>query len=215
MSPPKYCRTPHWPWSKQIHSDDKTHQDPSFFVGKQVIITEKLDGGNTALCNGQTYARSTGQPATQGWFAHVKKYHAWKTAGYPNSVFYGEDIAARHSIDYTVSINETYKVFAIREGDEFLPWYDVVVICSYLDLEVVPLLFRGVFDSTQEITKWFETEINKPSKFGSSREGFVMLTSNGFMADEFGMNVCKYVRKDHVQTDAHWTHNWSWNTLLK
>lgn len=214
MAPPKYPRTFHWPWSQQVHSDDSYHQDPSFFVGRDVNITEKLDGGNTALNHGEVYARSTGQAATQGWFAHVKKYHAWKTATLdPSITVYGEDMAALHSIGYNVPMDETYKVFQIREGDEFMSTYGMVMTAASLGLEVVPSLFYGQFKSVEEITAWFEAEIKKPSKFGTTREGFVMSTTYGFMADEFSQHVCKYVRKNHVQTDEHWTKNWTWNEL--
>jgi hypothetical protein len=214
MLPPKYPRTYHWPWSQEVHNDDRIHQDPEFFVGQTVIITEKLDGGNTALNSGEVYARSTGQPAVQGWFAHAKRYHAWKTASLdPSLTIYGEDLAALHSVPYDVPMDQTYKVFQVRENDEFLPWYSVLAVAGTCGLETVPSLFHGIFNSTGEITEWFEREIQKPSEFGPTREGFVMFTPYGFMADEFQQNVCKYVRKNHVQTDEHWTRNWTWNNL--
>ena len=43
----KYPRTPYWPWSPSIGRDDGVHPDPSRFVGESVVVTEKLDGGNT------------------------------------------------------------------------------------------------------------------------------------------------------------------------
>jgi hypothetical protein len=214
VTPPKYPRTFHWPWSQQVHSDDSYHQDPEFFVGKEIVITEKLDGGNTALNAGNVYARSTGQEATQGWFAHVKKYHAWKTTGLdPIVTIYGEDLAALHSIKYNLPMDETYKVFAVRKNDTFLNWAEVVSTADANDLDVVPVIFQGQFNSVKEITKFFEAEIVKPSLFGNEREGFVMRTIEDIVADEFGQHVCKYVRKNHVQTDEHWTKNWTWNDL--
>lgn len=214
MTPPKYPRTFHWPWSQQVHSDDSYHQDPEFFVGKDVVVTEKLDGGNTALNGGSVYARSTGQEATQGWFAHVKKYHAWKSTGLdPDITIYGEDLAALHSIKYQIPMDKTYKVFAVREKDQFLSWESVVSTASQIHLDIVPVIFNGRFNSIKEITKFFEDEIRKPSKFGTEREGFVMRTVDGFDASKFSQNVCKYVRKNHVQTDEHWTKNWTWNDL--
>ena len=213
-TPPKYPRTFHWPWSQQVHSDDSYHQDPSFFVGKPVLITEKLDGGNTALNAGKVYARSTGQEATQSWFAHVKKYHAWKTTGLPIVMtVYGEDLAALHSIKYHIPMDETYKVFAVRENNIFLPWTGVVDVADQLGIQTVPVIFSGEFKSVEEITKFFDLEIKKPSAFGQEREGFVMRIPDSFPADEFSTNVCKYVRKNHVQTDEHWTRNWVWNEL--
>jgi hypothetical protein len=47
-----------------------------------------------------------------------------------------------------------------------------------------------------------------PSALGGIREGFVVRTEASFMEDDFGQNVLKYVRANHVQTDEHWTRNW-------
>ena len=33
-------------------------------------------------------------------------------------------------------------------------------------------------------------------------------TAGGFPRAEFALNVCKSVRKDHVQTGVHWTRNY-------
>lgn len=212
----KYPRTFHIPGSQQVHSDDKIHPNPDYFLDKEVVITEKLDGGNTALNAGKVYARSTGQEATQGWFAHVKRFHAWKTMNLdPKVTIYGEDIAALHSIEYEIPMNETYKVFAIRENDKFLSWDDVMALATQLDFETVPVLFRGKFTRRKDILNFFEKELSKPSKFGNEREGFVMRIADEFDANEFSLNVCKFVRKGHVQTDKHWTTSWTWNDLGK
>lgn len=75
MQPIKYPSTPHWPWSQKVHRDDTYHKNPEFFVNKKVVMTEKIDGGNTLLFNGDVYARSVLTPANDGWFAMVKKHH--------------------------------------------------------------------------------------------------------------------------------------------
>lgn len=213
-TPPKYPSSSHWPWSLTVHKDDRYHQNPEDFVGVEVVITEKLDGGNTCLSKGEVYARSTGQPAIQGWFAMVKKYHAWKTVNLsPATYVYGEDIAALHSIKYSVSMADTYFVFAIREGDIFLSYDDMVAKAASLDLPTTPLLFRGTFSKVSDITAWFSDNIKQPSAFGSDREGFVMRFAGASTADEFPNKIAKYVRAGHVQTNEHWTRNWQWNEL--
>jgi hypothetical protein len=210
MTPPKYNRTLHWPWSQQIHSDDRVHQNPEMFVGVEVVVTEKLDGGNTCLWQGNPYARSTGQVATQGWFAMVKKHHAWKTMGLPENIFtYGEDLYGIHSIEYDpIAEDETYRVFNVREDDEWLSWDELCAHAASLSFCTVPLRFRGVFDSVKEITQFFEAEIKRASALGPQCEGFVIRWADRFHNDEFSDKVAKYVRKGHVQTDEHWTRNW-------
>ena len=215
--PPKYNSTPHWPWSPTVHKDDCYHQNPELFLGRDVVITEKLDGGNTCLWQGDVYARSTGQPATQGWFAMVKKHHAWKTNGTPANVFvYGEDLYGIHSIQYdAMREDETYRVFNVRRDNHWLSWDNMSLYAAGLNLITVPVLYRGTFNSVDEITKFFENAIKEPSELGGAREGFVMRVADAFEDSEWSNNVAKYVRKGHVQTDEHWTRNWQSAPLIR
>lgn len=212
--PPKFPSTTHWPWSETVHRDDTVHSDPESFVGQEVVITEKLDGGNTCLWNGEVYARSTSQPSRAGWMAMVRKHHAWKTVGdSPELVFYGEDLYGIHSIEYhPMPEDQTYRLFAVRQvgetGDRFREWDFVELTAKYLSVPHVPVLFRGVFESTGAITEWFVKNLREPSVLGGSREGFVMRRVEAFNASEFSHKVAKYVRAHHVQTDQHWTKNW-------
>lgn len=215
--PPKYPSTPHWPWSEKVHRNDSYHINPEHFVGKEVVITEKIDGGNTCLWDGQAYARSTSTPSAAGWFAMVKKHHAWKTAGEKTFFFYGEDIYGVHSIEYdAIPEDETFRVFAVRGYDDyFLNWDAVVGLSDKYNLPVAPVSFRGTFSSVDDVTAWFKQNRPLPSFMGPEREGFVMRVVEHFPADQFATNVCKYVRKDHVQTDEHWTRNWKPCKILR
>jgi len=208
--PPKYPSTPHWPWSEKVHRDDSYHINPEFFVGKEIVITEKLDGGNTCPWNGQVYARSTTAPAVAGWFAMVKKHHAWKTSQVRKLFFYGEDLYGVHSIEYDpIKEDNTYHLFAVRHtSGKFLSWDALVALAASYKLPVAPVSFRGTFDSVDDVTDWFKENRPVPSSLGPEREGFVMRVVESFPADQFSTNVCKYVRANHVQTDEHWTRNW-------
>ena len=214
---PKYPRTYHWPWSPQVHQDDSYHRDPTVFVGPEVVITEKLDGGNTCLARGDVFARSTGQRATAGWFAMVRKHHAYKTVGFPEDLYtYGEDLFGIHSIAYDpISESGTYFVFGARRADVWYSWSDLVIHAADMGLRTVPLLFRGAFKSVDEITAWMHARIKQPSTIGPQTEGFVIRFADSFHNSEFQTKVAKYVRKDHVQTDEHWTKNWKPATLLR
>jgi len=213
--PPKYPRTKHWPWSETVHQDDSYHQNPNIFIGKEVVISEKLDGGNSSLWNGEVYARSTGQPATQGWFALVKKYQTWKTLGNIDQIFYGEDLSAKHSIQYSIPMDQTYFVFHILQNDVFMSVDDMERIAINAGFNTVPIVFRGTFNKLDQITNFFKTEINKPSAYGVEREGFVIRIADEIKHEDFSNKVAKFVRKNHVQPNAqHWTQSWSWNELL-
>lgn len=42
----------------------------------------------------------------------------------------------------------------------------------------------------------------------SSMEGIVSRNAADFAVKDMAHNVFKYVRKDHVKTDQHWSRNW-------
>ncbi len=206
---PKYPSTPYWPWSPSVARGDALHPDPRRFVGEPVVITEKLDGGNTLLHAGEVYARSTSAPSAGKWMAMVKKHHAWKVRE-PDVYLYGEDIYGVHSIAYgPVPESETFYAFALRDGDgAFAPFDKLESYAMRLGIPVIPVLFRGRFESIREIRMFMERAHHETSVLGGAREGVVMRLATGFPALKFKNNVCKSVRPDHVQTDEHWTRNW-------
>ena len=205
----KYPSTPYWPWSPAIARGDDVHRNPARFLEDAVVVTEKLDGGNTLLHDGRVYARSVSAPSHGKWMAMVKKHHAWKVRE-PDVYLYGEDIYGVHSIAYEpVAEDKTFHAFAIRDGDgAFGAFPDLEAYANRHDIPVVPVLFRGRFRSVEEIRDFIARAHESPSVLGGQREGVVLRLERGFPAAEFQNSVCKSVRVGHVQTDEHWTRNW-------
>lgn len=205
----RYPRTPYWPWSPTIGRDDDVHDNPGRFVGEDVVVTEKLDGGNTLLHAGEVYARSVAAPSEAKWMAMVKKHHAWKVAE-PNVWLYGEDIYGVHSIEYApVAERATFYAFALRGGDgAFAAFAEVEEYARQRDIPVVPVLFRGRFSSAASVASFFAQAHREPSALGGEREGIVMRLARGFPAADFQDCVCKSVRPNHVQTSDHWRRKW-------
>ena len=55
----KYPRIHHLPWSPGASSDDRVLSSTAQFDGKNVVVTEKVDGENTSIySNGCFHARS-------------------------------------------------------------------------------------------------------------------------------------------------------------
>ena len=206
---PKYPSTPYWPWSPALGRDDDVHPNPERFVGNAVVVTEKLDGGNTLLHAGRVYGRSVSSPSEDKWMALVKKHHAWKVIG-PEVYLYGEDIYGVHSIEYEpVAEERTFHAFALRNGHgRFGSFADVEEYAGRREIPVVPVLFKGCFRSVADMRSFVDRTHREPSALGGEREGVVLRLARGFPAAEFRDNVCKSVRIGHVQTDEHWTRNW-------
>lgn len=190
----KYPRTYHVPWSECKSSDDKIQYDLSNFEGKEIIITEKMDGENNTMMRDSYYARSldsNNHPSrnfVKGIWGNLKHDIP------ENFRICGENLYAQHSLRYE-ELKSYFMVFSIWNNETCLSWKETLEYCELLNLETVPVLYLGKFDL--EMIKKFKIDNNK-------QEGYVIRLASEFTLDEFQTSVVKYVRKGHLQTDEHW-----------
>ena len=202
----KYPRTLYWPSSPSKAPGDRYIQNPEWYVGAEVLVTEKLDGSNVLLHKGEAYTRGLNKAP---WLAMARKYAAWKTFT-KDGYLYGEDIFGVHSIEYdAVTPDRTFYMFNYMDKTGwFYSCAELMGMAKELDMPMVPWVFYGGFPSVDSINKFFEKEMAKPSLLGGEREGLVMRLARGFYRESFPDVVCKVVRENHVQTDEHWSKNW-------
>ena len=96
----KYPRTFHLSWSKCLSSDDKILKDDSNFIGKIVVVTEKLDGENSTVYSDYSHARSIDSKnhESRNW---LKNYITTFQHNIPKDYrVCGENLFAKHSILY-------------------------------------------------------------------------------------------------------------------
>ncbi len=194
----KYPRTKHLPWSPGATKDDVRLLDASLFNGKEIVVTEKMDGENTSMYCDHIHARSldSAHHPSRTW---VKAFHASIQKDIPEGWrICGENLYAKHSIEYT-NLPSYFMVFSIwNEKNETLSWDETVDWCSLLDLVTVPVLYRGQWD--EEAIR----NLYNPSEDAERMEGYVVRLANGFPYKAFGESVAKFVRGGHVQTSTHW-----------
>lgn len=199
----KYPRTWHLPDSPNRGADgDHAFCDYDTFAGREVVVTEKLDGENTTIyADGFCHARSisSGYHPTRTWVRALagRVSHAipdgWRICG--------ENTYGRHSIAYD-RLPSYFQLFAVYdEHDTCLSWDDTVAWAERLQVDHVPLLLRGPFDHAAVFAL-----MSGDSAFGTEREGVVLRWAGAFPVAEHQQAVGKLVRKDHVKTDQHWMH---------
>lgn len=196
----KYPRSFHLPWSLGATDDDKTLSSTDHFVGQEVVVTEKLDGENTSIYpDGYVHARSldSRHHESQNW---VRALAGKIARDIPSTMrICGENVFAKHSIGYE-ALKSFFFTFGIFEGDVSLSWDEVVAYSEMLELETVPVLYRGVWDETA--VKACYTGV---SRFGSVQEGYVVRLAKSFSMDEYPVSLAKFVRANHVaEGTAHW-----------
>ncbi|NUS58441.1 MAG: AAA family ATPase [Streptomycetaceae bacterium] len=190
-----YPRTGHVPWSPGATADDVRAGDLAGLVGREVVVTEKLDGENTTLYADGLHARSvdSAHHPSRAW---VKGLQGRVGAGIPAGWrICGENMYARHSLAYDALDSWFYGFSVWDDADRCLPWDATVRFLRRLGIPAPPVLWRGVFD---------ERALRKLPLDTQRQEGYVVRTVDGFPRDEFGHRIAKWVRARHVQTDTHW-----------
>ncbi len=191
----KYPRTPHLPWSPGFTDDDIRSCATDHFVGKEVVVTEKMDGENTTLYRDYLHARSIEgrHHPSRDW---LKRQHAAFQHEIPAGWrLCGENLYARHSIAYR-DLPGYFFLFSIwNEHNCCLGWDETLEWAAILNLPTPRILFRG---------RWDEAAIRRIKVNEAIMEGYVVRTVAGFPHAEFSRHVAKWVRVNHVQTDDHW-----------
>lgn len=215
MSPPlKYPKTPHLPFSPEIKDDDiiLNEDNCKLFVGCDIVITEKLDGGNCQLFENKVYARTTSKEATHKSFSAIKQLYSQFSYKVPsNLALFGENMYGVHSIEYTNLKSYFYLFAVLEENSNWWSWDQVQEYAEELEIPTVPILFRGTFSSVNEIKNWmFKAMKDKTTKTGGKDgpEGFVIRKIDAFHNKDFEFHVAKFVRKGHIQTDENWSRTW-------
>ena len=191
----KYSRTFHLPWSLGVTDDDKVIPSVKIFEGRQVVVTEKMDGENTSMYSHAFHARSLDSKHhyTRDW---VKQFWASIARDIPeNWRVCGENMYAKHSIEYTNLESYFYGFSVWNEKNEALSWDDTLDWFKLLGITPVPVLYRGI---------WNEKVIKSLWNKGDTFEGYVVRSEDSFAYDDFKSNVAKFVRPNHVTTDTHW-----------
>lgn len=210
----KYPRTYHLPYSECLSDDDKRLSSDDYFKAMhEVVVTAKMDGENTTVYpDGYIHARSI-DGAHNPWQDWLKKYSSkwyWKI---PEGFrVCGENLYARHSISYHFKDeSEYFQVFGVYEGDLCLGWEETIrFIFDAIECSHVPIIYIGKYDKEQIMAAFNEYRSNQKDEV----EGFVVRNYDPFRLNYFSRNVGKYVRKNHITTDEHWTKSWTKNEII-
>jgi hypothetical protein len=200
----KYPRTYHLPWSPGLTDGDRMLPSTKVFEGREVVATEKMDGENTTLYRDYMHARSLEEEHHEGrgW---VKKLHAEICYHIPdNWRICGENLFARHSVVYE-DLPSYFMVFSIwDENNVCLSWDDTVAYAAVLGLEMVPVIYRGVWSESnaRSLEKGIDTKV---------QEGYTVRVTDSFSYGSFRRSIAKWVRKGHVQT----SHNWKMRSVVR
>jgi hypothetical protein len=199
----KYPRTYHLFYSENGTSDDKKCLNDNHFVGKEVVVTIKMDGENTTIYNKSIHARSLNSlvdSEDRRWIDALRK------SKIENNIIdsfriCGENLFYKHTCYYD-DLESMFYVFSIWNGDKCLSWDDTKIWCGLLELETVPVIYEGIYNKNIILN-----EFNKYIKNNKDVEGFAVRISDEFYLSEFETSLNKYVRNTFVIPDQHWKYS--------
>lgn len=191
----KYPRTAHLPWSPGATPDDLRLADPSGFLDREVVVTEKLDGENTTIyTDGSSHARSLDSVAHPSR-TRLKALAARLIGAIPPGTrICGENLYARHSLGYDDLLGYFYG-FSVWTGERCWSWDATEALLGELGIPTPRVLYRGLYD--KRAIRGLKVPAHR-------QEGYVVRWADGFDRSDFGRAVAKWVRPSHVRTDAHW-----------
>ncbi len=194
----KYPRTHHLPWSPGLTKDDRLIDSVDAFVGKEVVVTVKMDGENTTMYSDHIHARSVTSEGAP-WRTWAK--NIWSKVGWQIPEGWrvcAENLQAKHSILYD-DLPSYIMMFSIwNDVNVCLSWDDTVEWAELLELETVPVLYRGIWD--EDLIRKLHCDTHN----GAECEGYVVRLAESFHYRDFKSACGKFVRKDHVNTSRHW-----------
>jgi len=210
-----YPKTPHLPFSPGINPDDTRTSDCQKILSREVVITEKLDGGNCCIKADvarqrlQVFGRTHAQPTEHASFSAVKELASCLEYDQLGDVeIFGENMQAIHSIEYG-NLTSYFYVFAARRSGDWLSWDETRDLAKRLGLATVPEVFRGAL-SERDLQCCLEQWQMDPSALDAQKtpEGFVVRHAAGIPGGSFAECIGKFVRENHIQTDESWKRTW-------
>lgn len=201
----KYPRTLHLPWSPGLTKDDRVHGSLDHWIGKEVVVTEKMDGENTTVYgDGYSHARSVDSGThrsrdrlradVQRWAYDLPR--GWRVCG--------ENLTAVHSIQYN-DLPDRFLLFSIWDGNRCLPWDETAEWAELLGLQTPKVIWQGTVESSKDLEAILTKSWKELGGDGES-EGYVVRLSSEFEVRDFHRFVGKYVRANHVSSSQHWMH---------
>lgn len=201
----KYPRTLHLPWSPGRTKDDRVHSSLRYWMGKELVVTEKMDGENTTVySDGYIHARSVDsknhrsrdrlRADIQNWAYDLPR--GWRACG--------ENLTAVHSIQYR-DLPDRFLLFSIWDGNRCLGWDETVEWAELLGLSTPRVIWRGVPESEDELKREL-TAAWKELGGEDESEGYVVRLAESFAIRDFHRALGKFVRSNHVTSAQHWMH---------
>ena len=178
MDPVKYPHSPHLPWSPGFDADeDMVLESVDHWKGRQVVITEKMNGECSTLFSDYYHARST------IYAPHPSRTHCraiWGRVRHNIPEGFrvcGENVSAVHSIRYD-NLPSYFLVFSIWNGDVAFSWDETEEWCGLMGAQHRPCLMERGLGRRQVQIGYRRAGLGEAGRHCSPAGGQVPLQAN-------------------------------------
>mmetsp|Transcript_22755 Transcript_22755/g.38507 ORF Transcript_22755/g.38507 Transcript_22755/m.38507 type:complete len:877 (-) Transcript_22755:717-3347(-) len=194
-----------------------------FFLNKEVLIEEKIDGANMGLsiCDHQIRAQNRSHYVSSEYhpqFKYLEKWihqHAaalWEVLQSDRYILYGEWCYAKHSIPYD-ALSDWFTAFDMfdRLENKFWSRSRLEAHLEGTGIALIPLIAKGSFPNIEALKNLVQT---KSRYYDGPVEGIVVrvVDAEGEYVERRG----KIVRSDFLSGDTHWMkHACNPNTVVR
>ena len=209
MTKIKYPRTFHLPYSEKSTSDDKIMKSDTHFIGKEVVVTIKMDGENTTIYRDTSHARSLNSlfdSEDRRWIETFRMLYVENKLD-PNMRVCGENLFYKHTCSYD-NLKSMFYGFSTWNGNTCLSWDDTLKIFNELNIQPVDVIYRGMYDKELILKLFREYDSN------NINEGFVVRLVDSFDISEFKTSLNKFVKNTFVIPSKHWKYDVKQNNIL-
>lgn len=173
----------------------------SNFIGKDIVITEKLDGESITMYSDYIHGKNIDgrYHSSRNW---VKDYHNQIKHNIPiGDRLCGENLYAQHSIPYNNLLSYFYGIM-YWSYNLCLDYDNTITIFANLDIPTPRLLYKGLYDDKIISNLIAELELEHI-------EGFVIRNQNSFHYDDFSTNVVKWIHSEYNRND-----DWKYQSII-
>lgn len=209
MTKIKYPRTFHLPYSEKSTSDDKIMKSDVHFIGKEVVVSIKMDGENTTIYNTTSHTRSLNSlfdSEDRRWIETFRMLYVENKLD-PNMRVCGENLFYKHTCSYD-NLKSMFYGFSTWNGNTCLSWDDTLKIFNELNIQPVDVIYRGIYDKELILKSFREYDSN------NINEGFVVRLVDSFDISEFKTSLNKFVKDTFVIPSKHWKYDIKQNNIL-
>lgn len=158
-----------------------------FHLGDEIYIEEKIDGANASFqYNPETgkieaFSRKTKldeKNNLRGFYQWTQSLNPEDFKGFPSLRFFGEWLVS-HTVPYLQDKYQNFYLFDVSEGDIWFNQTSVYLMAKLFNLEAVPLLYHGTFQSIEHCMSF----VGQTKMGGEYGEGIVIKNMNTLNSD--------------------------------